>query len=92
MVVAPRTEKGLPEMKTIHRGHLSDHGRVTIAVAREQLRAAGMTVRSTGWGDYRVGYRDQNGEPYFTCDVADALETGLCMAQRRHIGRDYLAH
>ena len=69
-------------MKTLHR-FPGDGRRMSISVAKRELKACGMTVNSTGWGDYRVGFADSQGEPYYTADIVDAVETGKCMAQRR---------
>lgn len=57
---------------------------ITVRQARDVLKVAGLTLRATGWGDYRVGWRgDPADAAYFSDDLEDAFFTGLDMARRR---------
>ena len=51
---------------------------------RARLRAAGMTIRVTPDGQYRVNFLGgRESTAFYTLDLDDALETGLAMASER---------
>lgn len=60
----------------------------TFAAVKKSLQARNVTIRKTGWGDYRVNvkpsaetYAGEDGA-YYTTDLQDALDTGIALADR----------
>lgn len=48
------------------------------------LRAEGLSIRKTEWGEYRVAFlgRGNEASAYYTSDLEDAFDTGMHMAKR----------
>lgn len=59
--------------------------RMTVKDATTRLRNFGIRLKVSD-GEYRVAFRnDPNAEDsaYYTCDIIDAVQTGIRMAQER---------
>lgn len=58
----------------------------TLANVRAALRPRGLSIRSTGFGDYRVAFAGRGNEAsaYYTTDLEDAFYTGIAMERTKN--------
>lgn len=74
-----------PYIRIDHQLHPTEGaGKLTIKEAKAIIRALGMTLRKTEYGDFRVNYY-YAGEPsaYYTTDLQDAVDTAIAMKRHR---------
>ncbi len=60
---------------------------VTFKAVRESLKSIGMSIKATGYGDFRVAFQGKGNEDsaYYTSDLRDAYDTALLMdLHKRH--------
>jgi hypothetical protein len=58
--------------------------KINFKIAKNLLAPHGLTIRSTGGGEYRVNFKGGDEETaYYTNDLKDAVDTGIIMAKQR---------